>query len=172
MEHWDYLHRWVSSALLWDLCLNWEFLALLQNITAFRTKLVALPDTINHPAMKMIARSKGIKSNYESNPKCQFLSTTWCVNSSQTSATRWSNYPCCARNMSLLSRPHIQFAIHLMTTMTNQAVAISAKLKSKGLSSEWQTSEDSNTSRINKMSDWTAGKLNVLTSTMNCRVWL
>eukprot|EP00986_Skeletonema_menzelii_P012597 scaffold6992_cov151-Skeletonema_menzelii.AAC.1 len=59
--------------------------------------------------------------------------------------------------MSLLSRPHIQFAIHLMTTMKNQAVAISAKLKSKGLSSEWQTSEDSNTSRINKMSDWTDG---------------
>ncbi len=140
----------------------------LQDIASFGTKLVSLSATINQTAMKMIAHYMGISSNYEvigDASSYQLPNVSIQVREVQDSdLIPLVVQELCHRFQGYTSN----FSIHVMTSTKNQAVTISTKLKSNGLKSEWLTSDDSNVSRISKMSDWSAAKLQVLVSTMNC----
>lgn len=142
----------------------------IQDIQKFGTKLVCLSATINDVAMKIVAHYMGIGDNYTvigdttsySPPNVAILLKR--VNDcdlirsvTDTIKQRISSLPKSAN-----------FAIHVMTMTKNQATNIADILELANIRCTWLTSDDSRSTRTQKMRDWAAGDLDVLVSTMNC----
>lgn len=140
----------------------------LQDIVAFETKLVALSATLNPFAIQILANYMGIQKNYEvigdaisyHLPDVAIQVKTVLYNDLLSLVVK----EICQR----FEGNPLNFAIHVMTMSKKQAVTIADNLASKGISSNWLTSDDSATTRTNKMQEWANGNLKVLVSTMNC----
>lgn len=140
----------------------------LQDIQRFGTKLVCLSATVNDVALKMIAHYMGINDNYEvigdgatyTLPNVAILlrevkhdDLIKCV--SEEIKVKFADKPS-------------NYALHVMTMTKSQATTIAEKVSLAGIRCAYVTSDDTSSSRSQKMKDWASGQLDVLVSTMNC----
>ena len=142
----------------------------IQDIQCFGTKLVCLSATMNPTTMTMIANYMGIKENYTvigdaASYTLPNVAITVKKVKEDNLITRVVGE---VQKRFGSGRQRTDFALHVMTMTKRQATAIANMIASPQIKCTWLTSEDTQSTRTQKMQQWADGNLDVLVSTMNC----
>jgi len=141
----------------------------LQDIQRFGTKLVCLSATVNEIALKMIAHYMGIKDNYKViGDAATYTLPNVAILLKKVKDVDLINCVVDEIKAKFADKTSSNYALHVMTMTRSQATTIADKVSSNEIRCTWVTSDDSQSSRTEKMKDWASGELDVLVSTMNC----